>query len=124
MGVAATTPVAVAGGSRTTHVDGEAAMSGQRRAARLEIRARALRDRKLGTEGWLKGNVGQVQRQHRRGGGKSGSQRCPRHADRAEIVGMTMVLVRQPAFVVSDRRQQGTGGGLAAAEALEVNVAK
>jgi hypothetical protein len=124
MGVAATTPVAVASGSRTTHVDGEAAMSGQRRAARLEIRARALRDRKLSTERWLKGDVGKVERQNRRGGGKSGSQRRPRHADRAEIVGMTVVLVGLPACVVGDRRQQDTGVGLAAAEALEVNVAK
>jgi hypothetical protein len=48
--IAAATPIAVASTALATRGHSEAAMSGQRRTARLEIRARALRDREVGAE--------------------------------------------------------------------------
>jgi hypothetical protein len=99
-------------------------MSGQRRTARLEIRARVLRDRKVGGKCRLDSYIGKVERQNRRRCCKPGSEGRPRHADRAEIVGMTVVLVGLAAFGVRDRRQQNAGVGLSAAKAFEVNVAK
>lgn len=99
-------------------------MSGQRRTARLEIRARLLRDRKASTGCRLDSYVGEVERQNRRRCCKSGSECRPRHADRAEIVGMTGVFVGLTAVGVGDRRQQNAGVGFAAAKAFEVNVAK
>jgi hypothetical protein len=53
-----------------------------------------------------------------------GSKRRPRHADRAEIVGMTVMLDGLPAVGMGDRRQQNAGVGSAASKAFEVNVAK
>ena len=62
MEIAAATPTMVASSALAIHVHGEGAMSGQRRTARLEIRARALRDCEIRSERRLKGYVGKVER--------------------------------------------------------------
>ncbi len=124
------TPVAVTGNLAATHAfSDDAAMSGQRRAARLKTGARPLRNGKLGAGYRLEHDLGEVDREYRRGGGKSGSQCRSRHADRAEIVGMAVVFVGLPAAlfgerVVGERRQQHAGIDSAAAKTFQMDVAE
>ena len=125
MGFAATPPIAVAASlSAALHVFSDAAMSGERWAARAETRTRALRDGMLSAENRIERKIGKIKRQDRRNGGKSCSKRCLRHADRAEIVGMTVVPVGLPVVMMREGGEQHAGSGFPAAEAFQMNVTK
>jgi hypothetical protein len=78
----------------------------------------------LSDENRIERNIGKIKRQDRRNGGKSRSQCCLRHADRAEIVGVTIVPVSLSLLLMKERREQHTGSGFLAAEVFQMNVTK
>lgn len=98
--------------------------SGKRRPARLEKRAWRSRNYKFRSGDRIKLDVPEIDRQHRRKRSERRSQGCLRRANGTKIVRMTVMLVVLPIVVLRNDGKQNAGGGLPAANILQMKMAK